>query len=304
MLTLPHPDTMRDLITEVAWGAAAAAHEGNGLLIALPHAVQISKYAAAYVHWSPGIVVSPGTEVTWHYVERKQKTSGTFIVHDVDDIEGDYPAGAEAPVAATRGRLIATGKTSQFTLVQALEKHVTRLLEASNRLVAREIEGRIGDEAETWAPTLNHGVADEVALESLSTELLWGTPEQPDSTVLRMVERAATTSINNQPLGSWFDRNLSARCEEAIRRYIDDPHIGRKIRRLQREHQPATVDELIELYRRVNPKESVGRERVFKALSADKTLNAVSHSLSLVVNVREGDESADVEVSDEEQAAE
>ncbi|WP_332798106.1 hypothetical protein, partial [Xanthomonas sp. WCS2019Cala2-53] len=90
--------------------------------------------------------------------------------------------------------------------------------------------------------TLNHGVADHVALEGLATSLLWGTEAQADSIVLRMVDRAASTHINNQPLGSWFDINLRARAEEAVRRHIGDPHIGRKIRRLAREQGPDSID--------------------------------------------------------------
>ena len=70
-----------------------------------------------------------------------------------------------------------------------------------------------------------------------------------------------------------------------MRRHIGDPHIGRKIRRLAREQGPDSIDELIEMYRRAHPRESVGRDRVIAALSADKTLDSVSHSLSLLTHV-------------------
>lgn len=299
MRTLPHPDKMRDLVSQVAWGLAAALDDKPGEVLALPHAAKVGKYAAAYIHWAPSIVVEPGTEVSWRIVERGVEQTGTFTAYSPTDIDGDYPGGAPAPVAARRKALTARGGAARFELVNALEFHVSELLEASSRLVARELEGRLGDEAETWAPSLNHGVADKVALESLATDLLWGADEQADSIVLRMVDRAATTHINNQPLGSWFDTNLRARSEEAVRRHIGDPHIGRKIRRLAREQSPSSVEELIELYRRAHPRESVGRERVIAALSADKTLDSVSHSLSLLSNVH-GSELEETDYSEAE----
>lgn len=285
MRTLPHPDTLRSLVEKVAWGLAANLTPADSDLLALPHAAKISRYASAYIHWSPSIVVAPGAEVSWRIVERGVEQSGTFVAHSPDDIDGVYPVGAAAPTLRSRSTLIREGSAARFALVNALEHHVSELLEASNRLVAREIEGRLGDESEGWAPTLNHGVADHVALEGLATSLLWGTEAQADSIVLRMVDRAASTHINNQPLGSWFDINLRARAEEAVRRHIGDPHIGRKIRRLAREQGPDSIDELIEMYRRAHPRESVGRDRVIAALSADKTLDSVSHSLSLLTHV-------------------
>lgn len=285
MRTLPHPDMLRGLVEKIAWGHATAQIAGAASVLALPHAAKIARYSSAYIHWSPSIVVTAGTEVSWRIVERGVEQTGVFTVHSPTDITGDYPEEADAPKVLARKRAIADGAAARFELVNALEHHVCDLLEASNRLVARELEGRLGDETEGWAPTLNHGVADDVALEALATNLLWGADTQADSIVLRMVDRAALTHINNQPLGSWFDTNLRARAEEAVRRHIGDPHIGRKIRRFAREQDPASIDELIEMYRRAHPRESVGRDRVIAALSADKTLDAVSHSLSLLTNV-------------------
>jgi len=298
MRTLPEPTTLRELVTRVAWGAAAADADA-GELLALPHAAKLHA-GPAYIHWTPSIVVEPGTEVSWRITERREEITGTFTAHSPTDIDGEYPPGAPAPVTTTRHDLIRGGRVARFQLVSALERHVNALLEGSNRFIARELEGRLGDDAENWAPTVNHGVLDKVGLEALASDLLWGADGQSDSVTLRMVERAATTHINNQPLGSWFDTNLRARAEEAIRRRIGDPHIGRKIRRLAREQSPGSIDELLEMYRRANPKESVGRDRVIAALSADKTLDAVSHSLSLVANVHA--DAAALEESDEGEA--
>ncbi len=281
MFNLPSPDRLRELVESVAWGLAAEAKEGDDL-VALPHAAKLPT-GTAYIHWAPAIVVTPGEKVTWKVVERGDEFAGTFTVSETGDIDGVYPL-AKAPVLARRRELTREGNAARFTLVAELEAHVQGLLEATNRFVAREIEDRLGDSDEGWAPTSNHGVVDKVALEELATELLWGADGRDDSTVLRMVDRAATTPINNQPLGAWFDKNLRARCEEAVRRRIGDPHIGRKVRRLHREQSPGSIDELLELYKRAHPRESVGRDRVMAALSADKTIDSVAHSLDLVTN--------------------
>lgn len=303
MRTLPHPDLMRELVTKVAWGIAAESAAASSL-IALPHAANFGA-GAAYLHWSPGIVIEAGTAAKWRAVERGAALSGAITVHSPTDIDGDYPAGAAAPVAVGRSSLIISGEQARFQMVASLETHIEEQLKVANRLVARELEGRLGDEAENWAPSgSNHGVVDTTALEGIATELMWGAADKPDSTVLRMVDRAATTHINNQPLGSWFAVNLRSRCEEAVRRHIGDPHVGRKIRRLAREHSPSTIEELLDLYGRAHPSESVGEKRVIAALSADKTLDALSHSLSLLTNIprteNDGDDGdGDVEVSDE-----
>jgi hypothetical protein len=287
MRSLPAPGRLRDLIAQTAWGLAAEKLLGrSGDLLALPHAANLGT-GEAYVHWAPSIVVEPGTEVSWRVVERGVTRTGAFTAYAPDEVYGEYPPGAPQLTTGSARALVTQGRAARFALVEELERHVTELLEASNRYVARELEGRAGDETESWAPSANHGVVDRVALEGLATDLLWGEGEQPDSVVLRMVARAATTHINNQPPGSWFHINLRARCEEAIRRHIGDPHIGRKIRRLAREQSPTSIDDLLAMYRAAHPRESVGRDRIVAALSADKTLDSVSHSLSLLTNVRD-----------------
>lgn len=293
--TLPNPEALRSFVTRIAHGVSAAAvsEEDRDVLVALPHHGDFG-FGQAYLHWEPAIVVAPGTEVTWRAIEGKGKAAveftGTFTVDEHGDYAGTYPEGAPAPVVAKRSALVADGNLARFETVEALERTVLDVLEQTNRYVAREIEGRLGQDAEGWGAVCNHGAADPVALEHLATELLWGAEGAlKDSTVLRMVHTAATTHINNQPLGSWFAINLRARAEEAVRRHIGDPHIGRKVRRLAREHSPNSIDELLDMYRRANPKDGVGRDRIIAALSAGKTIDSVSSSLSLLVNVNDAD---------------
>lgn len=297
MRTLPAPGPLRAFVTRVAWGHAAENTDGDAktVLVALPHNGDFGR-GQAYLTWEPAITVAPGTPVSWTAVEgngdEQETFGGTFTVDPAGVVTGDYPDGAVPPALATKSDLEADGRLARFELAEALERAVNEALAQRNRYIARELEGRLGQTPEGWGTSLNHGAADAVALENLATELLWGSSfarrDQKDSVVLRMIHKAATTSINNQPLGSWFSVNLSARAEEAIRRHIGDPHIGRKVRRLAREMSPMSIDHLLELYRRAHPRDNVGRERIIAALSAGKTIDSVSSSLSLHENVMQG----------------
>lgn len=111
--------------------------------------------------------------------------------------------------------------------------------------------------------------------------------EKQTSVLIRMIRLAALTPINRQPLGPWFATNIPARAEELIRRTIGDPHIGRKVRRVMRAYNPASLDELLEIYRRTHPEDGAGRDRLLAAISAGKTVDATSTSTALFVNLPE-----------------
>jgi hypothetical protein len=72
----------------------------------------------------------------------------------------------------------------------------------------------------------------------------------------------------------YFAVNIRARAEEAIRRRIGDPKIGPKIRRVQAKVQAETVDELIEAYRLIHPRDALARKRAIAALTAGPEITA------------------------------
>lgn len=276
---LPNPARLRELITHISWGESVqdAGLRYNTRVVLLPLTAHVDR-GEARITWTPSNVVTPDTTVSWTYVERGKTFTGTATV-DADWVHGDYPD-ASYPVGAVARQVSEQANLARWNLIQELEPAVREALANSNAYVAREIEGRLGGEFEGWGQALNHGAVSHSELEQAATRLLFGDKGR-DSTVLRMVKRAARTTINNQPLGPWFDRNLCARAEEEVRRLIGDPHVGRKVRKVYREHLPANLNELLELYRRAHPKDRLGAERAIQALTAGKTLDAQSASLAL-----------------------
>lgn len=322
--TLPPPAELRNLTKRIAWGEVAASLPTSELVILLPHHANHAeiRFGESYITWValdeagdpvnselPAIAVRPGQRVRWSICEQGQSFTGEAVV-DVSwagsepevSITGDWPSAA-MPVASQSPRQVTSdGKVALFALVSALEKHVADCLEQANRYVARELEGRVGDAAEGWADSSNHGAVDRVALDTIGTELMFGRDDEESSAVLRMARRAALTSINNQPLGNWWAVNLRARAEERIRKHIGDPHIGPKIRRFTSNYlataENATVEDLLEQYRRANPRDQAGRNRLLAAISAGKTIDATSSSLSLFTNVLDHTEDAPAVLSD------
>lgn len=278
---LPPPARLRELVQDVAWGAAASELDARARVLLLPLHAQMPG-GDAYISWKPAPVVGLGDTVTWTVVEAGTRYAGSAVAM-VPEAVGEWPAAA-APQRAIAGDVARRGAESEWNLISELEQFVAYALEDRNRFVARELEDRVGSEPEGWAPSLNHGAVDAVALETLAGELLYGTADDGSSVIQRMVRRAALTNINNQPLGSWFGRNILPRAEEAIRRSIGDPHIGRKVRRIWREVGATNLDELLDAYRRTYPQDRIGRERAIAAISAGKSLDSISSSLSLYEN--------------------
>lgn len=309
--TLPPPRVLRELTTRIAWGESAKAFPDSAAVILLPHHAQMAG-GDAYISWSSssdaptelsdeaasstfsGLAVPSGTQVRWSVTERGVTERGASTV-TWDGltvvVSGEWP-NAAAPRYVPRAKTVAEdGSRALFELVASLEDHVAEALAQANRYVARELEGRTGDEAEGWSETFNHGAVDRIALDVLSSELLYGRDDENESTVIRMAKSAALTNINNQPLGSWWSINVRARAEERIRRHIGDPHIGPKVRRFTaaylRNHGDASLEELLRQYRAANPRDMAGRDRLVAALSAGKTVDATSTSLSLFHNIAE-----------------
>lgn len=306
--SLPPLETIRQHLNSVAWGYDSAALESlDGrkpyAVALLPHYTKVlsdtkagTRLVDAHLAWAHGTVVAvprSGEALTlpWSVVEHGKKHSGTAQLAVTSSGEWDltgYPEHTELPVAyggvsrgykRMRARLAEDGKTAAWRLLADLETHVTRALEAANRTVARELEGdtRPDDEIDLFVDRSNHGAVDAITLENLAGELMYGKDGSSDGSVLlRLITRCATTAINQQPVGSYLAVNILSAAEVAIRRYLNDPHIGRKVRRLARELSITDLDTLLAAYRKAHPQDELGRRRAINALSAGKTLDATS----------------------------
>lgn len=161
--------------------------------------------------------------------------------------------------------LINKGNHSRWELVNGLEPFALRKLKQANGRVAAEL----GEYKIHAAPK----VLDELAIDDLLADLLCG--DGTSSVIIRMLERGADplTFRRVDPM-HYFAVNIRARAEEAIRRRIGDPKIGPKIRRVQAKVQAETVDELIEAYRLIHPRDALARKRAIAALTAGPEITA------------------------------
>lgn len=161
--------------------------------------------------------------------------------------------------------LVKKGSHSRWELVSGLEPFALRKLTQANGRVAAEI----GENRAYASPK----VLDDIAIDDLLSDLLYG--DGRSSVIIRMLERS-TDPLTFQRVDPmhYFAVNIRARAEEAIRRRIGDPKIGPKIRRVQARVQAETVEELIEAYRLIHPKDALARKRAIAALTAGSEITA------------------------------
>lgn len=161
--------------------------------------------------------------------------------------------------------LVKKGSHSRWELVSGLEPFTLRKLTQANGRVAAEL----GEYRAHAAPK----VLDEIAIDGLLADLLYG--DGQSSVIIRMLERGTNplTFMRVDPM-HYFAVNIRARAEEAIRRRIGDPKIGPKVRRVQAKVQAETVEELIEAYRLIHPKDALARKRAIAALTAGAEITA------------------------------
>lgn len=308
---LPAHSAMRAQLTAIAWGIAAPAafsaldRDAENTIALLPTHARIvtdtktgSRLVDVYLAWSDGTVVALPTgssrTVTWTIVEHGARITGdtviTATVGGEITVDGGYPEHAQPPVVhnalGARGhdralnRLTKQSTNAEWELLHDLERYVLFSLERANSRVARELDGDV--EVPQHSDFFADAVVDRITLDRLSGSLLFGTVGHADTTSVmrRLILRCATTPINQQPLASYLGTNIFSACEEAVRREIGDPHIGRKIRRLHRATGSTSVAELVAQYNAQNPtSEDIGPKRVIAALSAGRAVEANSTSL-------------------------
>ncbi len=307
--TLPSASRLQELLTAMAW-----AHDAEKVLsgldrrsgftvIGLPIFTRLisdtkqgKREVVARLTWADGAVLAIPTGVIeqphWSVVEHGRRRRGTCTVSVTSGeiLTEGYPSGASHPrlfpAPKPLAQLQRDGAAAEWALLSELEPHVTASLQAANRTVAREIEDN-NEDIDLYTDRSNHGAVDTVALEKLAGQLLYGTEGSRDgSIVLRLIRRCAQTAINQQPVASYLAANIFSAAEEAIRREIRDPHIGRKVRRLARKLNASDLETVIRAYRAAHPKDALGRTRAILALTAGKTIDAVSSSLTEQLPVR------------------
>ena len=173
-------------------------------------------------------------------------------------------------------RLVADGQQAQWDIMAQLMPFVETAVEATHRYVSAEVSPN------------GQPVLDTTGREHIVTTLMYGNDESGQSMILNLLDRCKQpgTFLKVDPW-MFMRRAISSAAESAIRRSIQDPHIGRKIRRVAEEIGTTDVDIVVDEYNKRFPKDRLARRRAEKALSAGSDVMAVWVGLPELVPVEE-----------------
>lgn len=220
---------------------------------------------------SPVMVLTAPTAVAWSMVGLGHSGAGEVKVNPVEgacpDAAGEkFPIDGELEVELLtqrelRGRLrhlVADGKQARWDAVMSLERYVNRAVHSAVVAVSYDVVG--GDNP--------YPVLDETAKQSVADRMLLGSEEGPGrvgALLDRCLQPRAFVKVD--PL-RYVVKDLHRSAEAEVRKSIGDPHIGRKIRAVQRTMPSASMQEVIAAYRRTHPGDRLSTARATKALTA------------------------------------
>lgn len=231
---------------------------------------------------SPVQLVPHGEEVeaTWTGSGLGNHGTGTCVLgvsygsaadeQDADRVDDSrVPGSFDAPLlyrSELRARLtdlVEAGRMAQWEIISDLEPYVRSAVTSAAATAANELRGS------GWS---NGSSLDELSLDALTDELLLGTEHNPGP-VHRLVERALVpTAFARVDPQRWFRVALSRDADQALRRRIEDPWVGRRIRAVARDLDTDDVHEVIEAYNTRHPADRVAEHRVAAALNATADL--------------------------------
>ena len=232
------------------------------------------------VTWSvPSVLVlGSGMQVAaaWKLLGLGHEATGTLTVtNDAGTIvlTGDVPPElAIATLSCTprtvrreMAELVRAGETARWDAIMSLEGYVERAVHNAITRVSVDI---LAEEYDRVAVP----VLDVTAQERVRDTLLLGSPGSEDGGfVQRILERCMgeRTFVKVEPL-KYVVTDLHRSAEAEVRRAIDDPYIGRKIRRVHRELPGASLEEVIAVYRERHPGDALSTKRAMRALTSTR----------------------------------
>jgi hypothetical protein len=136
-------------------------------------------------------------------------------------------------------------------------------------------------------------VVDRVAGETIQNNILLGDDGSSDSLALRLINRCLDgEAFYRVDPERYVRRALFSSSESAIRRYISDPHIGRKVRKVSEEIQSDDAELVAEEFSRQNPNARLGPSRTRAALTTSKRVASATQAFSFGVIIEDGESSA------------
>jgi hypothetical protein len=181
-------------------------------------------------------------------------------------IAGSAPDDA-VPSVAGHGRselraLAADGKAARWEALMSLEGYVDRAVMRAVSTVTADI---YPPERSTSRPG---AVLDDTSRQQVRDKMMLGT-EGDSAYVLRLLDRCLRpcTFAKVDPL-RFIVSDLCRTAEEEVRRAVDDPKVGRKVRTLRRTLPDATLPQFLDTYRGLHPSDSLSWRRVERALTS------------------------------------
>lgn len=267
-----------------AEGRKAVSADGGNLLLPLR------------VHWSsPSLLVdvpaAQSTTFAWTAVGRGRSLRG-----DTSTIPGlvssavpdDFPpetivvrSQGQRPRRAALQRIAKDGKDAWWQIVLSLEGWVGSELKNANSKVSQELAESGSQTAIVPASNGRVVALSEQSLETLATEMLFGSDDRPGS-VPRLIEKCLAESFARVDPLHFVRVWLSRDAEEVVRVGMGDLKFGSKVRRLLASSGARSPEELLALYREHYPHDGLGIDRLERALmvGADPMAGYVSVDLS------------------------
>lgn len=167
---------------------------------------------------------------------------------------------------------------ARWELLTFIEPEVRTLVARAHSAVSHEMALHSGN----VVPML-----DEQGLESVVNTMLFGYQNKKDEwkpgSVFRLIDLCLAPECFQrvEPL-RYISMHLRRDAESAIRRKIGDPHIGPKVREMARRNPAADLDEIVDLYRQVYPRDKLSTGRAQEALSAGPDAMAGACGLTVI----------------------
>lgn len=190
-------------------------------------------------------------------------TDGTLDVETLD------PAGVRARLQ----ELVDDGRQARWDALMSLEHYVNRAVHHAVVSVSWDVSGATAGDQPAW-------VLDDTGKQTVADRMLLGSDDHR-SRVDRLIERCLEPSVfvNVDPL-RYVVKDLHRSAEAEVRKAIGDPHIGRKIRAVQRAMPSASLREVIATYREAHPGDHLSTRRAARALTAGPDVMAAFTELA------------------------
>lgn len=252
----------------------------------------------ARIDWAEPLLVAlaPGesTRIAWRITNMGHRLSGESEVNEfglVEPIPGQINGGTFSTFSVRdferkRSKLVTDGGAARWEVLHSFNEYTrSKIIEAS-RTLAQEFSEYSGKSIP--------GVLDDHAIDSLLTHMLLGDDPKENanadgsSLISRMVDKALQPdAFNRVDPARYFSFNIRRSAIGEVRRVINDPHIGSKVRRIHKLSGAKSLDELMAHYNAHYPNEHLGAKRAMNALTAGNQLEVMSAPLMTDDELRE-----------------